>query len=121
MASGFSVQDVLTLAATVCSCKYLPYPGVTLEKHAMFSELNAVSIGRHGSKFFTRFFSFHSARGPTLQMAALTPIHLQAFYKLPIIIKKEGSSDSLSIIVQGEIKNHPSKQLIQTGQLLLCR
>lgn len=57
MVLGFSVQDVLTLVATACSCKNPPYPEVTLGKYTMFSELNAESIRRHRSKF-TRFSKF---------------------------------------------------------------
>jgi hypothetical protein len=69
----------------------------------MVSELNAASIGRHRSNF-KRFFSFHLACCPTLRMAALTPGHLQAHDKLPVISRRRAQVIHLLALFKGKFK-----------------
>lgn len=102
--SGFSVQDTLTLAATVCSCKYPPYPEVTLGKHTRFSELNVISTGRHRSKV-TRFLKFQfSMLLSYIADAALTLVHLQAYDKLPVISRRRDQVINLLALFKGNNK-----------------
>lgn len=97
MVSGFSVQDVLTLVATACSCKNLPYPEVTLGKYTMFSELNAVSIRRHRSNP-TRFLTFQFSMLSYTADGILDPCSPPSIYMLNSLKYQEGGAQVINLL-----------------------